>query len=81
MNDYKQVLENPPEGISASPISEDNLFIWGLFCKCCIYLVFVLYRCIISRTHRNPMGRRIISSTFAISLKLSRKATNNKISV
>jgi ubiquitin-conjugating enzyme E2 A len=30
MNDYKQVSENPPEGISASPISDDNLFVWGL---------------------------------------------------
>ncbi|KAK2955870.1 putative Ubiquitin-conjugating enzyme E2-17 kDa [Blattamonas nauphoetae] len=28
MNDYKQIKESPPEGISAAPISDENLFEW-----------------------------------------------------
>ena len=29
MSDLKAVKQNPPEGVSASPISEDNLMIWS----------------------------------------------------
>lgn len=29
MSDLKTMRQNPPEGVSASPMTEDNLFIWG----------------------------------------------------
>mmetsp|Transcript_4947 Transcript_4947/g.7690 ORF Transcript_4947/g.7690 Transcript_4947/m.7690 type:complete len:154 (+) Transcript_4947:209-670(+) len=27
--DWKQIKQEPPEGCSASPLSEDNLYVWG----------------------------------------------------
>mmetsp|Transcript_19406 Transcript_19406/g.21581 ORF Transcript_19406/g.21581 Transcript_19406/m.21581 type:complete len:159 (+) Transcript_19406:32-508(+) len=27
--DYKSMLDEPPEGVSASPVDEDNMFIWN----------------------------------------------------
>jgi len=29
MSDLKQITQEPPEGASASPLSENNLFVWG----------------------------------------------------
>ncbi|EOD37586.1 hypothetical protein EMIHUDRAFT_122356 [Emiliania huxleyi CCMP1516] len=29
MSDLKTMKQSPPEGVSASPMSEDNLFVWG----------------------------------------------------
>eukprot|EP01119_Soliformovum_irregulare_P012050 TRINITY_DN3098_c0_g1_i1.p1 TRINITY_DN3098_c0_g1~~TRINITY_DN3098_c0_g1_i1.p1 ORF type:complete len:157 (+),score=17.29 TRINITY_DN3098_c0_g1_i1:12-482(+) len=29
MSDWKEVKTEPPEGVSASPIAEDNVFIWS----------------------------------------------------
>mmetsp|Transcript_27283 Transcript_27283/g.30379 ORF Transcript_27283/g.30379 Transcript_27283/m.30379 type:complete len:178 (+) Transcript_27283:22-555(+) len=31
MNEYKELTENPPEGIIAGPITEDNFFEWEAF--------------------------------------------------
>lgn len=28
MTEYKELTINPPEGITAGPISEDNFFVW-----------------------------------------------------
>ena len=29
MSDLKHITQEPPEGASASPLSENNLFVWG----------------------------------------------------
>lgn len=29
LSDLKAINENPPEGVSASPLNDDNLYIWG----------------------------------------------------
>lgn len=29
MSDLKAIQQQPPEGVSASPLSDDNLFVWG----------------------------------------------------
>ena len=29
MSDLKTMKQNPPEGVSASPLTEENLYIWG----------------------------------------------------
>jgi len=29
MTDYKEVKTEPPEGVSASPINDDNIFVWN----------------------------------------------------
>ncbi|GAB0489658.1 hypothetical protein MMPV_000883 [Pyropia vietnamensis] len=29
MSDLKAMMQEPPEGCSASPLSEENLFVWG----------------------------------------------------
>jgi len=29
MSDLKTMKQNPPEGVSASPLSDENLFVWG----------------------------------------------------
>merc|ERR1711998_525255 len=29
LSDFKAVQQSPPKGVSASPVSEDNLFVWG----------------------------------------------------
>jgi ubiquitin-conjugating enzyme E2 G2 len=31
MQEYKQMTENPPEGILAGPVSEDNFFVWEAY--------------------------------------------------
>eukprot|EP00002_Diphylleia_rotans_P025945 TRINITY_DN514_c0_g3_i6.p1 TRINITY_DN514_c0_g3~~TRINITY_DN514_c0_g3_i6.p1 ORF type:complete len:157 (-),score=21.63 TRINITY_DN514_c0_g3_i6:155-625(-) len=28
MSDLKQIRHNPPEGVSASPVSDENMFVW-----------------------------------------------------
>jgi ubiquitin-conjugating enzyme E2 G2 len=28
MTEYKQLLNDPPEGISAGPVTEDDFFVW-----------------------------------------------------
>lgn len=28
MTEYKELTLNPPEGITAGPVSEDNFFVW-----------------------------------------------------
>ena len=30
LGEYKQITENPPEGLTAGPIDEENLFEWGM---------------------------------------------------
>eukprot|EP01111_Echinosteliopsis_oligospora_P001918 TRINITY_DN1280_c0_g1_i1.p1 TRINITY_DN1280_c0_g1~~TRINITY_DN1280_c0_g1_i1.p1 ORF type:complete len:173 (+),score=17.98 TRINITY_DN1280_c0_g1_i1:63-521(+) len=29
MSDFKQIKQEPPEGASASPVNEENMFVWG----------------------------------------------------
>ena len=29
MSDLKTVKQQPPEGVSASPLSEENIYVWG----------------------------------------------------
>ena len=29
MSDLKNVTQNPPDGVSASPLQEENLYVWG----------------------------------------------------
>lgn len=29
MSDFKTMKQNPPDGVSASPMSDENLYVWG----------------------------------------------------
>jgi ubiquitin-conjugating enzyme E2 G2 len=33
MTEYRELVMNPPEGIHAGPISEDNFFVWEAIIK------------------------------------------------